>query len=61
MIHPTALPRGHARDGDDVALLDEHGPESPLCWREIVQLAVDGAWPCDQRLEDLLDRVERRP
>ena len=35
--------------------------EPRLCWRELVQLAMDGLLPSDQRLEHLLDRIERRP
>lgn len=32
-----------------------------LCWRELVQLAMEGVFPADQRLEHLLDRIERMP
>ncbi len=33
--------------------------EPRLCWCEIVQRAMDGFLPSDQRLELLLDRIER--
>ena len=39
----------------------EQGREPRLCWRELVQLAMDGFFPSDQRLEHLLDRIERLP
>lgn len=35
--------------------------EPRLCWRELVQPAMDGVSPTDQRLEHLLDRIERMP
>lgn len=31
------------------------------CWLELLQLAMDGSFPGDQRLEHLLDRIERLP
>lgn len=34
-----------------------HDPR--LCSGELVQLAMDGYFPTDQRLEHLLDRIER--
>jgi len=39
----------------------EQNREPRLCWRELVQLAMDGVSPTDQRLEHLLDRIERMP
>lgn len=39
----------------------EQDREPRLCWRELVQLAMDGVFPADQRLEHLLDRIERMP
>ena len=39
----------------------EQNRETRLCWRELVQLAMDGVFPTDQRLEQLLDRIERMP
>jgi hypothetical protein len=35
--------------------------EPQLCWHEIIQLAMDGIYPTEQRLEQLLDRIERMP
>jgi hypothetical protein len=35
--------------------------EPQLCWREVIQLAMDGIYPTEQRLEQLLDRIERMP
>lgn len=37
------------------------GCEPRLCWREILQLVLDGSFPRDHRLEHLLDRIERLP
>jgi len=39
----------------------EQDREPRLCWRELVQLAMDGIFSTDQRLEHLLDRIERMP
>lgn len=35
-------------------------PRSDICWREIVHNALDGMMPADPRLEDWVDRLERR-
>jgi hypothetical protein len=35
--------------------------EPSMRWQELVQLAMGGFFPGDQRLEQLLDRLERLP
>ncbi len=30
-----------------------------FCWRELVMLALEGICPVDNRLEEMLDRIER--
>jgi hypothetical protein len=35
--------------------------EPQLCWHEIIQLAMDGIYPTEQRLEQLLYRIEHMP
>lgn len=31
------------------------------CWMEILQFAIDGVIPSDEKLEQFLDRYERMP
>lgn len=38
---------------------DDRDPR--LCWRELVQQAMGGIYPGDERLEYFLDRIERTP
>jgi hypothetical protein len=33
----------------------------PSDWRELVQLAMDGVYPTEARLEAMLDRIEALP
>lgn len=35
--------------------------EPKPCWKELLQNALDGIYPNDPRLEDMLDRFERMP
>lgn len=35
--------------------------EPCVCLLELLQLAMDGSFPGDERLEHLLDRIERLP
>lgn len=32
---------------------------APLCWRELMQIALDGLPSAEFRLEEMMDRIER--
>ncbi len=64
MSYVNVLPNPAHRGGGlapDWRAATGRASDPEMCWRELVQMAMDGIYPCEARLETLLDRIEGDP
>lgn len=56
----VTVPAQTQQHGRAAARVPEPDREAEICWRALVMLALEGICPVDNRLEQMLDRLERR-